>query len=435
MTANWKTLRTTLVWLLVAVMTLGIVIASPYMVKSDAASPKASTVTVAKASNGKWGAVKNGKIDKSVTGVYKNQYGWWYVKNGLVQFDYNGIQKNQYGWWRIEKGKVNFSSTGVYKNEYGWWCVEKGKVNFKANSIYKNEFGWWKTTDGKVTFKENGVFKNEFGWWKVEDSKVNFKFTGIASNQYGTWYLENGKVDFSANGAYSYQGKNYYVKDGKATEITQRMRNAVADAQATIAEVPCSRAILLEALTDKEVGYTRAEAEYGVDNAGINWNTQAKRVADEYLKEGVSREGLKSYLKDLEEFKDSEVNYAMHEVDKEAASIANYWVNQAVLASSNYLFDDDLNCNGFSRTYLKELLKEDLFTPAEIDGALKVVDEDAKKDKDFWNKQAVACAKELIEVAKENNVKYTAADLKKDLTEAFYFTTSEADYAVAHVNI
>ena len=47
MTANWKTLRTTLVWLLVAVMTLGIVIASPYLVKSDAASPKASSVVIA----------------------------------------------------------------------------------------------------------------------------------------------------------------------------------------------------------------------------------------------------------------------------------------------------------------------------------------------------------------------------------------------------
>ena len=98
MTANWRTLRNTLVWLLVAVMTLGIVIASPYVTRTDAASTKATTVSVAKVDNGTWGVVRNGRSDESVTGVYENNYGWWYVKDGLVQFDYNGIQKNQYGW-------------------------------------------------------------------------------------------------------------------------------------------------------------------------------------------------------------------------------------------------------------------------------------------------------------------------------------------------
>ena len=135
MTANWKIVRSTLVWLLIALMTMGIVIASPYVMKSEAASVQ-QTVTVAKA-EGKWGAVKNGKIDTSVTGVYKNSNGWWYVKNGLVQFGYNGIQKNQYGWWRIEKGKVNFVGPEIMGKTLG--VVGLGAVGAKIANAAANE--------------------------------------------------------------------------------------------------------------------------------------------------------------------------------------------------------------------------------------------------------------------------------------------------------
>lgn len=386
MTANWKTLRTTLVWLLVAVMTLGIVIASPYMVKSDAASQKASTVIIAKADNGKWGAVKNGKIDKTVTGVYKNQYGWWYVKNGLVQFDYNGIQKNQYGWWRIEKGKVNFSSTGVYQNEYGWWRVKDGKVDFKANSIYQNSYGWWKTTDGKVTFKETGVFQNSYGWWRVENSKVNFKFNGIASNKYGQWYIENGKVDFSANGAYKYQNKNYWIKDGKATEITERMQEAVAVAQEIEhAFGPVSRALLIDELKEE---YTAAEAEYAADNAGIDYKQQAVLAAAE--------------LTDLEE---------------------DGGVSRDLLV---FLLGSSLDDGAYA------------FTKEEVDYAMSFVDKDAQADPAFWNKQALKCAQDIVDYSKDAGDPFTASDLpdlKRFLVSERGFTDAQATYAINNVKL
>ena len=382
MTANWKTLRNTLVWLLIAVMTMGIVIASPHVVKSSAAA-QPNTVVVAKASNGSWGAVKNGKIDTSVTGVFKNQFGWWYVKNGLVQFDYTGIQKNQYGWWRIEKGKVNFSATCIYKNEYGWWRVKDGKVDFGANEIYQNPYGWWKTTGGKVTFQETGVFKNAYGWWRVEDSKVNFKFNGLASNKYGLWYIENGKVDFSANGTYLYDGKNYMIKSGKATLITDKMLEAAAVA----AEVekkygPYSRAVLLYYLKSVDE-YTDAEAEYGVDNANIDYNYQA------------------------------------------------------LLAASNEL--DTETVGGMSRAYLVEILGCDLdeggyaFTRNEVAYAMSVVDQDAAADKNFWNKQALACAQNFVDIMKDLGESYSKAELKSDLIEGMLFTESEANYAVNNV--
>ena len=145
--------------------------------------------------DGVWWYYTDGKIDKTHTGVDKNNYGWWRVENGKVNFKAQGIYKNAYGWWKTTDGKVTFKETGVFQNEYGWWRVEESKVNFNAQSIYQNKYGWWKTTDGKVTFKEQGVYRNEYGWWKCKDSKV----------------------DFNANGKVTYNGKTYNVKNGKAT--------------------------------------------------------------------------------------------------------------------------------------------------------------------------------------------------------------------------
>ena len=165
--------------------------------------------------DGKWAMYKDGKVDTSATGVFKNKFGWWRVEKGYVNFDAQGIYKNQYGWWKTTDGKVTFKETGVFKNDYGWWRVKDSKVDFDAQGIYRNQNGWWKTTKGKVTFKENGVFKNENGWWKVKDSKVDFNFTGIASNKYGSWYIQKGKVDFNKNGKVKYNNKTYTIKNGK----------------------------------------------------------------------------------------------------------------------------------------------------------------------------------------------------------------------------
>lgn len=385
-TANWKIVRSTLVWLLIALMTMGIVIASPYVMKSEAASAP-QTVTVAKASNGKWGAVKNGKIDTSVSGVYKNSYGWWYVKNGLVQFGYNGIQKNQYGWWRIEKGKVNFKATGVYKNEYGWWRVEDGKVNFKAGGIYKNNYGWWKTTGGKVTFKENGVFKNEYGWWKVEDSKVNFNFSGIASNKYGTWYLKDGKVDFKKNDIVEFEGKKYQVTDGKATlytepdtptpaKTTEEMKKeAVEIAKEINEEYPVSRQMLINALKEE---YPEEVAVYAADNAGINYFTNALLTTDELLGDwdineynGLSEALYADVMKEDFLFTEEEIEYCQGIIKAEANKNGNYWKEQCRAAAKQFQEackeDKDLEWN---KQNLKNFLTELAFTADQINTVL-----------------------------------------------------------------
>ena len=370
MTSNWKTMRNTLVWLLVAVITMAIVVSSPYVVKTSAAS----LPTV-----------------KSCKGLTVKQSGkdWVTVNAKGSQVNYTGVAQNNLGWWRVENGKVNFKSTGVYQNDYGWWRVETGKVNFKANKIYQNAYGWWKTTDGKVTFNENGVFQNDFGWWKVKDSKVDFSFTGIASNSYGDWYLEDGKVRFDKSGSVKYNGKNYIIENGKATPTDQgdRREEAVEFVKEVLKEVPLSRAAMIDLLTDEEIleddVFTKEEATYGVDHAGMNWD------------------------------------------------------DQAVLATTLYLIEEDAETpTGLSRALLIELLKEDQYTDGNINHAMSIVDKDYPENSDFWKQSALISAQDIADEAKADpSVSLTRDDIKNVLKEAYLFTDAQAAYGAENAKL
>lgn len=389
MTSNWRTMRNTLVWLIVAVITMAIVVSSPYVVKTSAAS----LPTV-----------------KSCKGLTVKQSGkdWVTVNAKGSQVNYTGVAQNKNGWWRIENGKVNFKSTGVYQNDYGWWRVETGKVNFKANKIYQNAYGWWKTTDGKVTFNENGVFQNDLGWWKVQDSKVDFSFTGIASNSNGFWYIEEGKVRFDKNGSLYYEGKNYIITEGKAvpTDVKpddqkpdvkpddlkpddqkDRREEAVEVVKESLKQYPMSRAGMIDLLTDKEAlgddVFTKEEAVYGVDHAGVNWD------------------------------------------------------DQAVLATTLYLLKEDAETpTGLSRALLKELLKEDQYTDANISHAMSIVDKDYPENSDFWKKSALISAQIIAdEDKKDPSVSFTRDDIKKMLKDYLLFTEAQAAYGAQNVKL
>ena len=370
MTSNWKTMRNTLVWLLVAVITMAIVVSSPYVVKTSAAS----LPTV-----------------KSCKGLTVKQSGkdWVTVNAKGSQVNYTGVAQNNLGWWRVENGKVNFKSTGVYQNDYGWWRVETGKVNFKANKIYQNAYGWWKTTDGKVTFNENGVFQNDFGWWKVKDSKVDFSFTGIASNSCGDWYLEDGKVRFDKSGSVKYNGKNYIIENGQATPTDpgDRREEAVEFVKEVLKEVPLSRAAMIDLLTDEEIleddVFTKEEATYGVDHAGVNWD------------------------------------------------------DQAVLATTRYRLEEDAETpTGLSRALLIELLKEDQYTDGNINHAMSIVDKDYPENSDFWKQSALISAQDIADEAKADpSVSLTRDDIKNVLKEAYLFTDAQAAYGAENAKL
>ena len=373
MTTNWKTMRNTLVWLLVAVITMGIVISSPYATRSSAAS--LPTVTSCKGLTVK----KSGK-------------NWVTVNAKGNRINYTGIASNKNGWWRTENGVVNFKATGIYQNDYGWYRVEKGTVNFNANEIYQNDYGWWKTTKGKVTFKENGIFKNQFGWWKVVKSKVDFSFEGIASNQYGKWYLEKGKVRFDKNGSVKYNGVNYYIVNGKAIE-TANMNKLIQIVEDISSEFYFSKDAVKELMLHKQA-ITDFAKEYQVD---------------------------KAYF--INEF----VTYACDNADVN-------WNQQAVLASADYLEDDAGKPNGFSRAFLVELLKEDLFTEGNINYALSFVDKDYPEDSDFWKQSALISAQIIVEEAKEEGADgITRDEIKTALKEGLLFTEDQAAYGAQNV--
>ena len=375
MTSNWKTVRNTLVWLIVAVITMGIIISSPYIMKSSAAS----LPTV-----------------KSCKGLTVKQSGkdWVTVNAKGAQVNYTGVASNNLGWWRVENGKVNFKATGIYQNDYGWWRVETGKVNFKANGIYQNDFGWWKTTDGKVLFNENGVFQNSLGWWKVKDSKVDFSFTGIASNQFGSWYLEDGKVRFDKNGSVKYDGKFYIIENGKATLTDQkpddqqdRREEAVEVVKETLDIIPLSRAEMIDLLTDKETlgdnVFTKEEAIYGVDHAGVNWD------------------------------------------------------EQAYFATLDYLLDEDGdNPTGISRNLMVEILKNLQFTDGNINYAMSNIDEAYPEDSNFWKQSALISAQDIADEAKADpSVSLTREDIKKVLKEVYLFTDAQAAYGADNAKL
>lgn len=373
MTSNWKTVRNTLVWLLVAVITMGIVISSPYVVRSSAAS------------------LPTVKSCKGLT-VVQSGKDWVTVNAKGSQVNYTGVASNKLGWWRVENGKVNFKATGIYQNDYGWWRVETGKVNFKADQIYQNSYGWWKTTDGKVTFNENGVFQNSMGWWKVKDSKVDFSFTGIASNKNGTWYIRNGKVRFDANfdteatpvNPYRYNGDWYDVKSGAATKVDWKPI-VVEVVKETESEYPISRKLLIQVLQAEDIGFTQAEATYGVDNAGIDYTEVCKKCAVEYL------------------------------------------------------VDEDLNDTGISRQMLIDALTDnELFTKAEVDATVAWVEDGVpnKNVDQFWKNHAKVAAQDLYDAIKEDQKTVTDNDMKEikeTLVEVLLFTDAQATYGVDNI--
>jgi len=427
MTSNWKTVRNTLVWLIVAVITMGIVISSPYIMKSSAAS------------------LPTVKSCKGLT-VQKSGKDWVTVNAKGAQVNYTGVASNKLGWWRVENGKVNFKATGIYQNDYGWWRVETGKVNFKANQIYQNSFGWWKTTDGKVLFNENGVFQNSMGWWKVKDSKVDFSFTGIASNKNGTWYIKDGKVRFDANfkaipekeeepfNPYRYNGDWYDVKSGAATKVD--WKPIVIDlVKETEAEYPMSRKLLIQVLQAEDIGLTEAEATYGADNAGLNYNEQAKKVADEYLKFGISKKGLTKTLAEDELFTNSEVAYAIAQVEKEEGS--DLWKRQAqTVATELVLSDDDAESpTGFSRNLIEAVLQEYEFTDAEIASAMAIIDDDYPADSEFWKKSALIAAQSIVDDNKEEGRSISRAALKTELKDNYLFTDAQATYGANNAKL
>ncbi len=205
--------------------------------------------------------------------------------------------------------------------------------------------------------------------------------------------------------------------------------------KATEEDYPISRKLLIQVLQAKEIGFTEAEATYGVDHAGVNYNEQAKKAAEEYLKNGISKIALTKTLAEDELFTDSEVAYAIAQVEKEEGS--DLWKRQAqTVATELVLSDDDAESpTGFSRNLIEAVLKEYEFTDAEIASAMAIIDADYPADSDFWNQSALIAAQSIVDDNKEEGKSISRAALKTELKDYYLFTDAQATYGANNAKL
>jgi hypothetical protein len=93
---------------------------------------------------------------------------------------------------------------------------------------------------------------------------------------------------------------------------TEGQRQAAKMAESYLNTMPFSREGLIEQLEYE--GFTRQEAEYGVDQTGADWNKQAAKMAESYLNTmSFSREGLIEQL-EYEGFTRPQAEYGVRSV-------------------------------------------------------------------------------------------------------------------------
>lgn len=91
--------------------------------------------------------------------------------------------------------------------------------------------------------------------------------------------------------------------------ITRGQENALKSAKNYIRVMGFSREGLIKQLEFEK--YTHAEAVYGADNCGADWNKEAVECAENYLNVmSFSRDGLRNQL-DYEGFTSSQIDYAL----------------------------------------------------------------------------------------------------------------------------
>lgn len=168
--------------------------------------------------NNKWCYMKSGKVDYSVTGLFKHTNGkWYYVKKGVVQSNYTGLVKHTNGKWYHVKNGVKTTYTGFVEHTNGkWYYVKAGVVNSDFTGLAKHTNGkWYYAKNGIVQSDFTGLIKHTNGKWYHIKNGVKTNYTGLAKHTNGKWYYVNGGVvDFSYSGFVSYKGTLYFVIDG-----------------------------------------------------------------------------------------------------------------------------------------------------------------------------------------------------------------------------
>lgn len=141
------------------------------------------------------------------------------------------------------------------------------------------------------------------------------------------------------------------VKTDAPSSVTTGEKNALSKANSYLRAMPFSYEGLIGQL--KYEGFTDAEAKYGADHCGANWNEQALKKAKNYLQAmPFSAKGLTEQLK-YDKFTSAQAQYGVQHCG------AN-WKTQAAKKAKSYL-----DIMSFSRESLISQLKYDGFTQEE----------------------------------------------------------------------
>lgn len=170
--------------------------------------------------NGDMYYYKDGNIDWSYTGLWREEDSYWYVKNGKVDFDSITLCKYDGTWWYVEDGTVDFNTTTLCKYNGTWWYVKNGRIDFSATTLCKYNGVWWYVRNGKIDFNTTTLCKYNGTWWYVKNGKVDFSAATLCKYNGIWWYVKNGKIDFSATTLCKYNGNWFYVSNGRVIFTT-----------------------------------------------------------------------------------------------------------------------------------------------------------------------------------------------------------------------
>ena len=168
--------------------------------------------------------------------------------------------------------------------------------------VSEEEYGWGVYQYGGLVRSYNGIASNELGTWYIKDGLVDFKFSGYVKVNGTTYKVTEGKVDVSnpvATGAPATQTVTQGSNDGTVTgttetsqaqqpqgqefsEGTEAQQDAMASAVDYINQMAFSRDWLIAQLVAD--GVDTNDAAWAADHCGADWNDQAYKKAEEYLR-------------------------------------------------------------------------------------------------------------------------------------------------------
>ncbi len=168
----------------------------------------------------------------------------------------------------------------VSEEEYGWGVYQYGGLVRSYNGIASNELGTWYIKDGLVDFKFSGYMKVNGTTYKVTEGKVDVSnpvSTDAPATQTVTQGSNNGTVTGTTETSQAQQPQGQEFAEG-----TEAQQDAMASAVDYINQMAFSRDWLIAQLVSD--GVDTNDAAWAADHCGADWNDQAYKKAEEYLR-------------------------------------------------------------------------------------------------------------------------------------------------------